>query len=98
MLDTFSELETEMEEEFEPLYHVIVHNDDITPFDFVFVILQKIFNRDSQQAEYITLTAHLNGSAYVVTLPEDEAKRSVGKAHFAASLEGFPLTFTIEPD
>ena len=98
MLDTVIEEITETEETFEPQYNVIIHNDEVTPFDFVILILQKIFGRDSQQAVEITMVAHLSGIAYVVTLPQSEAQRLVGKAHFAASLEGYPLTFTIEPE
>lgn len=98
MLDTRIEEITETEETFEPLYNVIIHNDDVTPFDFVILILQKIFGRDSQQAIEITMVAHLNGIAYVVTLPQSEAQQLIGKAHFASSLEGYPLTFTIEPE
>lgn len=98
MLDTLIEEKTETEETFEPLYNVIIHNDDVTPFDFVILILQKIFGRDSEQAVQITMVAHLSGIAYVVTLPQSEAQQLVGKAHFASNLEGFPLTFTIEPE
>ena len=29
---------------------------------------------------------------------KSEAEKRVGRAHFAASLEGYPLTFTIEPE
>jgi ATP-dependent Clp protease adapter protein ClpS len=42
--------------------------------------------------------AHTSGIAYVATLPLKEAQKRVGKAHFAASLEGYPLMFTIEPE
>jgi len=98
MLDTLIEEKTETEEIFEPLYNVIIHNDDVTPIDFVILILQKIFGRDSEQAVHITMVAHHSGIAYVVTLPQSEAQRLVGKAHFAANLEGYPLTFTIEPE
>lgn len=98
MLDTLIEEKVETEETFEPQYNVIIHNDDVTPFDFVILILQKIFGRDSQQAVEITTVAHINGIAYVVTLPQSEAQQLIGKAHFASSLEGYPLTFTIEPE
>ncbi len=98
MFDVLIEEKTETEEEFEPLYNVIIHNDDVTTFEFVIIILQKIFGRNSLQAEHIALTAHINSIAYVVTLPQNEAQQLVGKAHFAATLEDFPLTFTIEPE
>lgn len=89
--------DTELDEALEPLYHVIIHNDDVTPFDFVIDILQKIFALTSPEAELAAVIAHTTGLAHVATLPQTEAQKRVGKAHFAASLEGYPLHFTIEP-
>jgi ATP-dependent Clp protease adaptor protein ClpS len=90
--------DVEQEETLEPQYRVYIHNDDVTPFDFVILILQKIFFLTPLQAEQVTYIAHTSGHAYVATLPLNEAQKRVGKAHFAASLEGYPLTFTIEPE
>lgn len=81
----------------EPPYNVIIHNDDVTPMDFVVSVLVRIFELTVPDAEYVMLTAHLTGRALVATLPHSEAQKKVGKAHFAASLEGYPLHFTIEP-
>jgi ATP-dependent Clp protease adaptor protein ClpS len=92
------EEDTEQDEALEPLYRVIIHNDDITPYDFVILILQKIFQLKPLEAEHVTFIAHTSGLAYVTTLPLTEAQKRVGKAHFAANLEGYPLTFTIEPE
>lgn len=82
----------------EPPYRVLIHNDDVTPFDFVIMILVRIFEITPVFAEHITYLAHTKGVALVTVLPKTEAERRVGKAHFAARLEGFPLTFTIEPE
>ena len=90
--------ETDRIEELEPLYKIFIHNDEVTPYDFVVSILQRIFELNAVAAEVVTFTAHTAGIAYVTTLPRTEAQQRVGKAHFAASLEGFPLTFTIEPE
>jgi ATP-dependent Clp protease adaptor protein ClpS len=90
--------DTEQEEALEPLYRVIIHNDDVTPYDFVILILQKIFQLKPLEAEHVTFIAHTSGQAHVTTLPLTEAQKRVGKAHFAASLEGYPLMFTIEPE
>jgi ATP-dependent Clp protease adaptor protein ClpS len=87
---------TEVEEE--SLWKVIVHNDETTPYDFVIVILIRFFDLNTQAAERITWTAHNQGAALVRVLPLKEAERRVGQAHFAASLEGYPLTFSIEPE
>jgi ATP-dependent Clp protease adaptor protein ClpS len=90
--------ETEEREDWESLWRVIIHNDDSTPYDFVIDILLRIFGLDRPKAELVTWTAHTTGIAYVTSLPRKEAERRVGKAHFAASLEGYPLTFSIEPE
>ena len=92
------ERDQESEEKEEDMWKVIIHNDDVTPFDFVIAILIRIFKLTPVIAEYITYSAHTNGIALVAVLPKTEAERKVGKAHFAARLEGYPLTFTIEPE
>jgi ATP-dependent Clp protease adaptor protein ClpS len=90
--------ESEPQEEFERLYRVIIHNDEVTPYDFVIMVLVRFFQLDAPAAELVTWTAHTSGLALVVVLPLAEARRRVGRAHFAAAVEGFPLSFTIEPD
>jgi ATP-dependent Clp protease adaptor protein ClpS len=86
------------ETELEPMYRVIIHNDDVTPMDFVVIILERIFFVAGQAAVVIMYTAHFNGEAYVQSLPKSEASNRIGRAHFAASLEGYPLRFTMEPE
>ncbi len=86
------------ETELEPMYRVIIHNDDVTPMDFVVHILERIFFVSGQQAVEIMFTAHSTGAAYVQSLPRSEAKTRIGKAHFAAGLEGYPLHFSLEQE
>lgn len=81
----------------EPLYHVIIHNDDVTPMDFVVHVLTTIFMLAEPDAIHVMLVAHYTGAAYVQTLPKAEAQKRLGKAHFAAGLEGYPLHFSMEP-
>lgn len=95
--DEALELDVDNEQAEEPPYRVLIHNDDVTPMDFVVGILQKIFKIMLPEAEQIMLIAHFKGIAYVQTLPKSEAIRRVGKAMFAASLEGYPLRFSTEP-
>jgi ATP-dependent Clp protease adaptor protein ClpS len=90
--------EANPEEELERLYRVIIHNDDVTPYDFVIIVLVRFFQLDAPAAELITWTAHTSGVALVIILPLTEARRRVGRAHFAAAVEGYPLSFTIEPE
>ncbi len=84
------------ETDLEPLYRVIIHNDNITPMDFVVEVLKQIFFLANDRAADIMLTAHIKGSAYVQTLPKMEAEKRVQYAHQAAHAEGYPLHFSIE--
>ena len=90
--------ETEQVEALEPPYRVLIHNDEVTPYDFVVLILQKIFQLTSLEAEHGAFVAHMSGMASVATLPRAEAQKRVGKAQFVANLQGYPLQFTIEPE
>jgi ATP-dependent Clp protease adaptor protein ClpS len=86
------------ETELEPLYRVIIHNDDVTPMDFVVHVLERIFCISGPGALEVMYTAHSKGAAYVQTLPKNEAQSRIGRAHFASGLEGYPLRFTMEPE
>jgi len=92
------EEDTEETTEEEPLYRVLIHNDDVTPMDFVVMVLEKIFFIGRLDGMRIMLTAHYTGIAYVQTLPKSEAQKRIGKAQFAAGLEGYPLKFSMEPE
>jgi ATP-dependent Clp protease adaptor protein ClpS len=92
------EIIKEAETELEPLYRVIIHNDDVTPMDFVVHVLKQIFFLDETDSVVVMLTAHYNGESIVQILPKSEAEKRVNKAHFAAGLEGYPLHFSIEPE
>jgi len=89
---------TDVESAHEPRYRILIHNDDVTPFLFVMTVLCSVFKLSREIAEHITLTAHIQGIALVMVRPKAEAETLVKKAHIAARLEGFPLTFSIEPD
>ena len=90
--------ETEEETELEPLYRILIHNDHVTPMDFVVHILKNIFYLSNEKALDIMMTAHITGIAYVQTLPKPEAERRVNKAHAEAGFAGYPLHFSTEPE
>jgi ATP-dependent Clp protease adaptor protein ClpS len=81
-----------------PFYRVIIHNDNVTPMDFVIHILVSIFRLDSPQAIQVMYTAHYQGRAYVQSLPKPEAVRRIGMAHVSARLHRYPLLFTLEAE
>ncbi len=82
----------------EPLYRIIIHNDDVTPMDFVVNVLTSIFVLAQPDALEVMLIAHYKGASYVQTLPKTEAQKRINKAHFAAGLDGYPLHFSMEPE
>lgn len=90
--------EQEEQTELEPLYRVTIHNDNVTPMDFVVHILKTCFYLSNRKAADIMLTAHVYGSAYVQTLAKTEAERRVNKAQAEASNAGYPLHFSMEPE
>lgn len=92
------EIIEETETELEPLYRVIIHNDNVTPMDFVVYVLKEFFYLPNDKAANIMLTAHVYGTAYVQTLAKSEAEKRINKAHAAAQNAGYPLKFTLEPE
>jgi len=86
------------ETELEPLYRVIIHNDQVTPMDFVVHILKNHFYLSNNKAADIMFTAHVYGTAYAQTLAKSEAEKRINKAHADANNAGYPLKFTMEPE
>jgi len=77
---------------------VLVHNDDVTPYDFVVLILQSVFLLAAADARRVTGEAHTSGVALVAVLPEQVAKYRVGQAHALARTAGVPLTFSLQSE
>ncbi|MBI3580750.1 MAG: ATP-dependent Clp protease adaptor ClpS [Nitrospinae bacterium] len=85
------------EAEVVPPYKVVLHNDDVTPMDFVVDALKRFFIPDHDAALEIMRAAHREGSALVAVMPLEHAEFQVQSAHNYARANGFPLTFSIEP-
>jgi ATP-dependent Clp protease adaptor protein ClpS len=84
--------------EFEPRWLVLIHNDDVTPFDYVIGALLQWFLLSEELAEHIAQTAHNDGLAVVVVRPRHEAERLAKMARARARLDGYPLTFSTEQE
>jgi ATP-dependent Clp protease adaptor protein ClpS len=97
-LQILPDRDTQQQTAEEPPYRVIIHNDDVTPMDFVVRILLQIFLLSAPGAIQVMYTAHYHGSAYVQTLPKTTAQQRIAQAHFTSALEGYPLHFTMEPE
>ena len=86
------------DEDLERPYRVIIENDDVTPMEFVVLVLLSIFDLDIDRAEAVMLEAHYKGHAYVVSLPFEDAQQRVYQAHNTARAAGYPLSFYLEPE
>ena len=60
------------EEALEPLVRVMIHNDDVTPMDFVISVLERIFFLSQPDVMDVMLTAHFTGMVLVQVLPRAE--------------------------
>lgn len=76
---------------------IFVHNDDVTPYDFVIDVLRHIFRLSEEIAETVTWEAHSKGLAPVCSRAKSEAQRLIDDAHSVARSYGYPLTFSMEP-
>src|SRR5262245_21037028 len=80
-----------------PLYRVLVHNDDITPFGFVMSVLKQIFKLSAIRAFQVTLEAHHGGVALVVVEQKEHAEFHIDQARSLARGRNYPLNFSMEP-
>ena len=78
-------------------YNIVLHNDDITPFEFVVHLLQTIFDKSAEDAEEIAQEVHNYGSAIAATYSCYEF--AIDKTNAAIDLvnkHGQTLTVTME--
>lgn len=76
-----------------PPYNVILFNDDYNTMDYVIAVLLHTINTlTTGEAEQIMLTAHLMGSAIVITCPKETAE------FYQERILSYGLTATIEPE
>ncbi|MEM7498214.1 MAG: ATP-dependent Clp protease adapter ClpS [Pseudomonadota bacterium] len=80
------------------LYKVILLNDDFTPRNFVVSVLQGVFRMTEGEAHGVMLTAHRKGACVVAVFTKDIAETKAEQATQAGRREGYPLTFTTEPE
>ena len=90
--------ETEEETEEEPFYRVLIHNDDVTTFQFVMDVLVGIFKKKSNEAAEIAMEAHMKDVALVAVMPLAVAELRIDQAKSKARTAKFPLTFSYEPE
>jgi ATP-dependent Clp protease adaptor protein ClpS len=87
----------------QPLYAIVLHNDELNTFEFVIGVLQKVLHYDQPKAYQLTFRAHVSGRSVVWTgvLEVAELKadqiRSCGCDPLRAADGAGPLRVTVEP-
>lgn len=79
------------------LYKVVMLNDDYTPMEFVVTILQKIFNKNNQDAFEIMMHVHTKGIGICGVYTYEIAETKLNAALTAAQQNQHPLQLVIEP-
>jgi ATP-dependent Clp protease adaptor protein ClpS len=80
-----------------PRYAVFLLNDDYTPMEFVVAVLQKFFNKSTEEAVAIMLKVHTEGRGVCGTYTKDIAFTRVEQVMAMAAHFQHPLQCVAEP-
>jgi ATP-dependent Clp protease adaptor protein ClpS len=81
-----------------PRYKVLVLNDDVTPMEFVIVMLMRIFRHDESTAYDLTMHIHNTGSAVAGVYSHEVAEQKIIDATDLAKANNFPLKLKAEAE
>ena len=79
-----------------PLYKVILHNDDYTTMEFVVMVLETIFGKDTAEATSIMLNVHHQGMGVAGIYSREIGESKVSEVHQTARKNQFPLKCSLE--
>ena len=79
------------------MHQVVMLNDDYTPMEFVVVVIQEFFGKDTEAATQIMLKIHLDGRGVCGVYSKDVAATKVDQVLDAAAKAGHPLQCVSEP-
>lgn len=88
---------TEQRTRLAPQWKVILHNDDVTTFEFVTGLLKSLFHKRHAEAVRLTREVHESGSALITVTNFERAELYVEQVKSLARPQGFPLTASMEP-
>lgn len=80
-----------------PMYRVILLNDHYTAMEFVVLVLQEIFHKNSDEANRIMLSVHHSGSGIAGVFTKEVAETKVALVTQVSRDNGYPLRCTLEP-
>ncbi len=79
-----------------PLYKVLLHNDDYTTMEFVVMVLETIFDKDTSEATTIMLNIHHQGMGVAGVFSREIGETKVSEVHQTARKNQFPLKCSLE--
>ncbi|MBI5556948.1 MAG: ATP-dependent Clp protease adapter ClpS [Deltaproteobacteria bacterium] len=79
-----------------PLFKVLLHNDDYTTMDFVIMILETVFHKDTGEATRIMLNVHQQGVGLAGIYTREIADTKIHIVHDLARRNEFPLKCSME--
>lgn len=79
-----------------PMYKVLLHNDDYTTMDFVVMILEKVFKKDTGEATRIMLNVHNQGLGVAGVYTREIGETKAAIVHDLARKNQFPLKCSLE--
>ena len=77
---------------------IVIHDDDVTPMDFVIALLMEVFHYESEDAKALMLKVHNEGKGIVGTYQKEIADQKLSEAHAVINLNGMKLRVTAEEE
>lgn len=77
---------------------IILHNDDVTPMDFVIELLHFVFKKDLVEASELTLQIHNEGKGVAGVYPYEIAEQKFTEAKTMVRLSNMKLKITLEEE
>jgi ATP-dependent Clp protease adaptor protein ClpS len=80
-----------------PSYAVVMLDDDLTPMDFVVLVLISLFNKTEDEAEIIMMDVHEKGKGVAGSYTREIAETRVVQVHEIAQANEHPFQCEMEP-
>lgn len=96
MANTKTQTKTSTKLAYPSRYKVVIHNDNVTPMEFVIQLLVEVFNKSIDDAHDLTLAVHENGKAAAGFYSYEVAEQKLNECEVICSYHGHPLKITIE--
>lgn len=81
-----------------PMFKVLLLNDDFTPMDFVVHVLERVFQKDSDEATRIMIAVHQSGVGLCGVYPFEIAETKALQVVEFARENAHPLQTAIEKE